>query len=51
MIKKVNEIPWQKINIENQKILDNHLKYIYGDSLKNKEEYYYSSADDSDRSR
>ena len=50
MLKKINEIEWQKISKENQNILDNHLKDIYGDSLKNKEEYYYSFADDSSNS-
>ena len=28
MLKKINEIEWQKINKENQNILDNHLKDI-----------------------
>ena len=32
------------------KSTQDHLKDIYGDSLKNKDEYYYSSADDSSRS-
>ena len=32
MIQKANDKAWKKINLENQKLLNEHLNIIYGDS-------------------
>lgn len=51
MIKKVNDSVWKKINLENQKKLNEHLDEIYGKNRKiDDNKYYFSSADDSNYS-
>ena len=47
MIKKVNDNVWKKINLENQKKLNEHLNEIYGKNREiNDNKYYFSSGDD-----
>ena len=48
MVKKLDENVWKKINLENQKKIDNHITEIYGKIGDDEDEnYFYSSADGS----
>ena len=50
MIKRVDDKIWKKINKESKKKLNAHIEDIYGKNKIEEEEYFHSSADESNMS-